>query len=59
MQKQTNISKGLALVIIALLNVIFVRAAFTSDARWYYCLTLSLPLLILVGFAVRRSPGRK
>jgi hypothetical protein len=46
------------LVIAALINVIIIKAGFTSGPKWYYLLLISIPLLVLIGFAGRRSTDK-
>jgi len=51
--------RGLLISIMALVNVIVIKAGFTVNPKWYYLLLISMPLLVLIGFAGRRSPDRK
>lgn len=58
-QKRERAStRGMLLVIGALINVIIIRAGFTSGPKWYYLLLISIPLLVLIGFAGRRSTDK-
>jgi hypothetical protein len=55
MQTWNNLFKGPLLVAVILINVIVVKRAFTSDAKWYYMLIISLPLAIVAIIDYRRG----
>jgi hypothetical protein len=42
----------------ALINVIIIKAGFTGSPKWYYLLSISIPLLVLIGLAGRRSTNK-
>ncbi|MBN8855271.1 MAG: hypothetical protein BGO55_24300 [Sphingobacteriales bacterium 50-39] len=51
--------RGLLISILAIVNVIVIKIGFTVNPKWYYLLLISAPLLVLIGFGSRRSPGKK
>jgi len=59
-QKRERAStRGMLLVMGALINVIVIKAGFTLNPKWYYLLLISIPLGVLIGFAGRRPPDKK
>jgi hypothetical protein len=58
-QKHANASiKGFLVFILALINVIVIKVGFTDNPKWYYLLLITIPLLVLIGLAGRRSPDK-
>lgn len=46
-QKQASVS-GMILLFLVLLNVIFIKAGYTKDEKWYWFLIVTVPLLLLL-----------